>query len=432
MMMAMLRLNIPSIFLYGGTIKPGQYQGKDITVQDVYEAVGAHAVGKITDEELREIECSACPGAGSCGGQFTANTMACVSEAIGLALPGSSSPPAENVHRDHYAESCGEAVMRMLKENVRPRDLVTRKSLENAIAVVAATGGSTNAALHLPAIANEAGIKLTLDDIQKISHRTPVIADLKPGGRYVMQDVDRVGGVPVIMKSLLDAGLLHGDCMTVSGKTVRENLAHIKVPEGQDVVRPVPRALDKTGGLVVLRGNLAPDGAVIKVAGLSRRNHVGPARVFNGEDAAFKAVQEKKIKKGDCVIIRYEGPKGGPGMREMLGVTAAIVGQGLGYDCALLTDGRFSGATRGFMIGHIGPEAQAGGPIAVIKDGDIIEIDAVKATLNVKLSAAEIKKRLKKWKPRKPMYPAGALYKYSQLVGPASSGAVTHKGPANY
>lgn len=432
MMMSMLRLNIPSVFLYGGTIKPGTYQGHDITVQDVYEAVGAHAVGKITDKELYDIECSACPGAGSCGGQFTANTMACVAEAIGLALPGSSSPPAENTDRDKFAEAAGEAVMRMLKDNLRPRDIVTKKALENAVAVVAATGGSTNAALHLPAIANEAGIKLTLDEIQKISHRTPVIADLKPGGKYVMQDVDRVGGVPVIMKVLLDAGLLHGDCMTVSGKTIRENLTHVTLTNGQEVVKSAKAPLDKTGGLVVLRGNLAPDGAVIKVAGLKRRQHIGPAKVFDGEDAAMAAVQSKKIKKGDCVVIRYEGPRGGPGMREMLGVTAAIVGQGLGYDCALLTDGRFSGATRGFMIGHIGPEAQAGGPIAVIKNGDIIEIDAVKATLNVKLSAAEIKKRLKSWKPRKPLYPAGALYKYSQLVGPASGGAVTHKGPANY
>jgi dihydroxy-acid dehydratase len=432
MMMSMLRLNIPSVFLYGGTIKPGHYQGKDITVQDVYEAVGAHAVGKITDKELYDIECSACPGAGSCGGQFTANTMACAAEAIGLALPGSSSPPAENINRDQYAEACGEAVMRMLKDNLRPRDIVTRKALENAITVVAATGGSTNAALHLPALANEAGIKLTLNDIEKISHRTPVIADLKPGGKYVMQDVDRVGGVPVIMKVLLDAGLLHGDCMTVSGKTIRENLAHVKLTEGQLVVKSTQAATDKTGGLRILRGNLAPDGAVIKVANLARRTHVGPAKVFDGEDAAFAAVQAKKIKKGDCVIIRYEGPKGGPGMREMLGVTAAIVGQGLGYDCALMTDGRFSGATRGFMIGHIGPEAAVGGPIAVIKNGDIIEIDAVKGTLNVKLSAAEIKKRLKKWKPKKSMYSAGALWKYAQMVGPASGGAVTHKGPAAY
>lgn len=432
MMMAMLRLNVPSIFLYGGTIRPGTYQGKDLTVQEVYEAVGAHSAGKITDQELRDIECAACPGAGSCGGQFTANTMACVAEAIGLALPGSSAPPAEELSRDRYAEQAGEMVMKLLQQNIRPRDIVTRKALENAAAVVAATGGSTNAALHLPALANEVGIKFTLDDIQRISHRTPVIADLKPGGQYVMQDVYNVGGVPVILKNLLDAGLLHGDCMTVTGKTLKENLAHVTPPalNGKNVVVPVKQAFDKTGGLVILYGNLAPDGAVIKVAGVKKRVHSGPAKVFDGEQAAFEAVKKNKIKKGDCVVIRYEGPRGGPGMREMLGVTAAIVGQGLGYDCALLTDGRFSGATRGMMIGHIGPEAQAGGPIAVVRNGDIIEIDAVKGTLNVKLSAAEIKKRLKSWKPRKSIYTAGALWKYAQLVGPASGGAVTHKGPS--
>ncbi len=431
MMMAMLRMNVPAVFLYGGTIKPGQYQGRDVTVQDVYEAVGAHSAGKITDQELRDIECSACPGAGSCGGQFTANTMACVAEAIGLALPGSSAQPAVDVERDRYATQCGEAVMNLLRKGIRPRDIVTKKALENAVTIVAATGGSTNAALHLPALANECGIKLTLDEIQKISHRTPVIADLKPGGRYVMQDVFNVGGVPAIMKVLLDAGLLHGDCMTVTGKTIKENLAGVTVKPNQQVVLTADHALDKTGGLVILYGNLAPEGAVIKVAGVKKRVHVGPAKVFDGEDAAFAAVKANKIKKGDTVIIRYEGPKGGPGMREMLGVTAAIVGQGLGYDCALLTDGRFSGATRGMMVGHIGPEAQAGGPIAIVKNGDIIELDAVKGKLNVKISAAEIKKRLKKWKPRKPMYNAGALYKYAQLVGPACEGAVTHKGPAN-
>ncbi len=430
MMMAMLRMNVPAVFLYGGTIKPGRYEGRDITVQDMYEAVGAHSAGKLTDKELYDMECVACPGAGSCGGQFTANTMACVAEAIGLALPGSSAPPAEDLERDRFAKGAGEAVMDLLRRGIRPRDIVTKKALENAVTIVAATGGSTNAALHIPALANEAGLKMTLDEIQKISHRTPVIADLKPGGRFVMQDVFNAGGVPAIMKVLLDAGLLHGDCMTVTGKTIKENLAHIKLKEGQEVVLPINKALDTTGGLVVLRGNLAPQGAVIKVAGVKKRVHSGPAKVFDGEDAAFKAVHDRKIVKGDCVIIRYEGPKGGPGMREMLGVTAAIVGQGLGYDCALLTDGRFSGATRGMMIGHIGPEAQAGGPIAIVKNGDIIEIDAVKGKLNVKLSSAEIKKRLKKWKPKKSMYTAGALAKYAQLVGPACDGAVTHKGPA--
>jgi dihydroxy-acid dehydratase len=433
MMMAMLRLNVPSVFLYGGTIRPGNYQGRDITVQDMYEAVGAHSAGKMTDQELYNLECVACPGAGSCGGQFTANTMACVAEAIGLALPGSSAPPAEELQRDRFAEQCGETVVELLKKNLRPRDIVTKKSLENAVAIVAATGGSTNAALHLPALANEAGLRLSLDEIQKISHRTPTIADLKPGGRYVMQDVWKIGGVPAIMKVLLEAGLLHGDCMTVTGKTIRENLKNVPMPDAaQDVVVTVEKPLDETGGLVVLRGNLAPEGAVIKVAGVKKRVHSGPAKVFDGENAAMAAVTAKKIVKGDCVIIRYEGPKGGPGMREMLGVTAAIVGQGLGYDCALLTDGRFSGATRGMMIGHVGPEAQAGGPIAIVRNGDIIEIDAVKGTLNVKLSAAEIKRRLKKWKPKKPMYTAGVLAKYAQLVGPAYLGAVTHKGPATY
>ncbi len=434
MMMAMLRMNVPSVFLYGGTIKPGRYEGRDVTVQDVYEAVGAYSAGKIGDKELLEMECSACPGAGSCGGQFTANTMACVAEAIGLALPGSSSTPAEELERDRYAEAAGEAVMNLLKKNIKPRDIVTKKSLENAAAIVAATGGSTNAALHLPAIANEAGINFTLDDIQRISHKTPVIADLKPGGRYVMLDVHQAGGVPVILKTLLDAGLLHGDTRTVTGKTMKENLAHTPsaVYGDKNVIVPVKNALDKTGGLVVLYGNLAPEGSVIKVAGSKKRTHVGTARVFDGEAAAFAAVKANKIQKGDCVVIRYEGPKGGPGMREMLGVTAAIVGQGLGYDVALLTDGRFSGATRGMMVGHIGPEAQAGGPIAAVRNGDMIEINADKGTINVNLSPAEIKKRLKSWKPKKTPYTAGALWKYAQLVGPASGGAVTHKGPSNF
>lgn len=433
MMMGMLRLNVPSVFLYGGTIKPGTYKGNDLTVQEVYEAVGAFAAGKIDAAELRAIECAACPGAGSCGGQFTANTMACAAEALGLALPGSSSPPAEELERDRFAGACGETVMELLKSGIRPRDIVTKKALENAAAVVAATGGSTNAALHLPALANEIGIKFTLDDIQRVSHRTPVIADLKPGGRYVMADVHNAGGVPVILKYLLDAGLLHGDCLTVTGKTMKENLANVRpVKTDKRIVVPVSEAFDQTGGLVVLYGNLAPDGAVIKVAGVKRRVHSGPAKVFDGEQAAFAAVKANKIKKGDCVVIRYEGPRGGPGMREMLGVTAAIVGQGLGYDCALLTDGRFSGATRGMMIGHIGPEAQLGGPIAILKNGDIIDIDAERGKLNVRLTAAEIKKRLKAWKPKKPAYTAGALWKYSQMARPASEGAVTHKGPAAY
>jgi len=431
-MMAMLRLNVPSVFLYGGTILPGNFRGKEVTIQEVYEGVGAFLANKISERDLYELECSACPGGGSCGGQFTANTMACVAEAMGLALPGSSSYPAEDPARDKVAESCGEGIVALLKQNIRPRDIVTKRALENAVAVASATGGSTNIALHLPAIANEAGFKFTLDDIYRISKRTPIIADLKPAGNYVMNDVHRVGGVPKILKILLEAGLLHGDSLTVTGRTLGENLRNISTSADGKVIYPVSHPLDQEGGYVVLKGNLAPFGSIIKVAGIKNRIHSGPAKVFNGEERAFAAVKKGEIEKGDCVVIRYEGPKGGPGMREMLEVTAAIVGQGRGYDCALLTDGRFSGATRGMMIGHIAPEAQLGGPIALIKNGDIIDIDARKGSLSVRLSREEFKKRLKSWRPPKSRYTSGVLYKYSQSVGPANLGAVTQKGPCRF
>jgi dihydroxy-acid dehydratase len=432
-LMAMARLNLPAVFLYGGTIMPGKFQGRDVTIQDVYEAVGAHAAGKMTDADLYEMECNACPGAGSCGGQFTANTMACVAEALGMALPGSGSPPAVETARDRFARDCGTAVMALLEKNIRPRDILTRQAFENAIAVAAATGGSTNVALHLPALAAECGFTLTLDDIDRISRRTPIVADLKPGGKYVALDMYRVGGIPVVLKVLLDAGLLHGDCLTVTGKTQAENLKDVKLPAGQDVVVPVEKARTlphrETGGLVILRGNLAPEGAVIKVAGVSKRTHRGPARVFDSEEETFAAVQRREIKAGDTVVIRYEGPRGGPGMREMLAVTAAVVGQGLGYDVCLLTDGRFSGATRGLMIGHVGPEAYVGGPIALVRDGDVIAVDAEKGTINVEVSDAELAARKAAWKPIEPRYRKGALAKYATLVGPACDGAVTIANP---
>jgi len=431
MMMAMARLNVPSVFLYGGTIMPGKFRGKDVTIQDVYEAVGAHAAGKITDEELLEMECGACPGAGSCGGQFTANTMACVSEAIGIALPGSASWPAEDLQRDEYAARCGDAVLNLLEKNIRPRDIMTFEAFENAMAVVAATGGSTNAALHLPALANECGIKFTLDDIERVSRRTPTIADLKPGGRYTAYDVHTVGGVPVILKQLLDAGLIHGDAMTVTGKTMRENLEGVTLKGDQDVIVSIDKAISPTGGLAVLRGNLSPDGCVIKVAGVSKLQHSGPAKCFNCEDDAFMAIERLEIKKGDVVIIRYEGPKGGPGMREMLAPTAALVGQGLGYECAMVTDGRFSGATRGLMIGHVTPEAMDGGPIALVQDGDIISIDADAGTINLQIERDELERRRQQWKPIEPRYRSGALAKFALLASPATEGAITSPGGHN-
>jgi dihydroxy-acid dehydratase len=430
MMMAMLRLNVPSVFMYGGSILPGRFKGKDVTVQDVFEAVGAHAAGNMSDEDLHELECVACPSSGSCGGQFTANTMACVSEAIGLALPGSAGAPAPYETRDAYAEASGEAIMELIKRNLRPRDIVTRKALENAATVVAASGGSTNAALHLPAMAHEAGIEFTIHDVAEIFKRTPYIADLKPGGRYVAKDLFEVGGVQVMLRALLDGGYIHGDCITVTGKTIAENLEGVTLSADQDVIRPTSDPITPTGGVVGLRGNLAPQGAIVKVAGMQKLVFKGVARCFDTEELAFEAVKQGNYKEGEVLVIRYEGPRGGPGMREMLATTAAIYGQGMGDKVALITDGRFSGATRGFCIGHVGPEAAVGGPIGLLKDGDIIVIDAEKGTLNVELSDAELEARRKDWKPRSHEYQSGAIWKYAQTVGDAEKGAVTHPGGA--
>ncbi|GIX11123.1 dihydroxy-acid dehydratase [Elioraea sp.] len=427
-MMAMLRLNVPSVFMYGGSILPGKFHGRDVTVLDVFEAVGQHAAGRITDAELEELERVACPGAGACGGQFTANTMAMVSEAIGLALPGSAGAPAPLEERDVYALRSGQAVVELIRKNIRPRDIVTREALENAAVVVGATGGSTNAALHLPAIAHEAGIRFTLRDVAAIMKRTPYIADLKPGGRYVAADVHRIGGVPVVIKALLDAGLLHGDCLTVTGRTLAENHKDVVFPTDQDVVRPVSNPLSPTGGVVGLFGNLAPDGAIVKVAGMKSLRFEGRALCFDCEEDAFAAVQARAYQPGDVIVIRYEGPKGGPGMREMLSTTSAIYGQGMGDKVALITDGRFSGATRGFCIGHVTPEAAVGGPIALLRNGDRIVIDAEKGTLEVDLSGEELDRRRATWQPRETIYTSGALWKYAQLVGPAHEGAVTHPG----
>src|SRR5271168_5255577 len=404
LMMAMLRLNVPSVFMYGGSILPGRFKGKDVTIGDVFEAVGSHSVGKMSDEELHELECVACPSAGACGGQFTANTMAMVSEAIGLALPGSAGAPAPYEDRDRWAVESGRAVMQLVEHRIRPRDIVTLKALHNAAVVVGATGGSTNAALHLPAIANEAGIRFTLDDVVAIMRRTPYIADLKPGGKYVALDVHRIGGIPVVIKALLDAGLLHGDCLTVTGKTLAQNHKDVVFPTDQDVVYPVSKAISKTGGVVGLRGNLAPDGAIVKVAGMERDQlrFEGTALCFDSEEEAFVAVQLRAYKSGDVIVIRYEGPKGGPGMREMLSTTAAIYGQSQtkGRDVALITDGRFSGGTRGFCVGHVGPEAAAGGPIALLRNGDRIVLDAERGTIEVVLPEAELAARRAAWKPR--------------------------------
>ncbi len=427
-MMAMVRLNVPSVFMYGGTILPGRFKGRDVTVVDIFEGVGMHAAGRMSAADLHELECNACPSAGSCGGQFTANTMACVSEAMGLALPGSAGIPAPYESRDAYAEASGEAVMNLLKKRIRPRDIVTLKSLENAATVVAATGGSTNAGLHLPAIAHEAGIDFDLDDVAEIFKRTPYIADLKPGGKYVAKDLWEVGGIPVVIKELLKGGYLHGDCMTVTGKTLEQNHSKVKFPEGQDVIYRVSQPLSPTGGVVGLKGNLAPDGGIVKVAGMERLQFSGPARVFDCEEDCFEAVVNGKIKEGDVLVIRYEGPKGGPGMREMLSTTAALYGIGMGEKVALITDGRFSGGTRGFCIGHVGPEAAVGGPIGLLKNGDIISIDAEKGSLKVNLTRSELAARRKKWKPRKHDFQSGALWRYAQTVGSAEKGAVTHPG----
>ena len=428
LMMVMLRLNVPSVFMYGGSILPGSYKGKDVTIVDVFEGVGKYSTGKMSKEDLLELESVACPSAGSCGGQFTANTMACVSEAIGLALPGSAGTPAVYETRDKFAVSSGQAVMNLVEKNIRPRDIVTKKSLENAAVIVAASGGSTNAALHLPAIANEAGIKFTLEDVTKISKKIPYIADLKPGGKYVAKDLYEIGGVPILTKALLDGGFLHEDCMTVSGKTIGENHKNIVFPTDQKVIYKTSKPISSSGGFVGLKGNLAPDGAIIKVAGLKKKKFIGKAKCFDAEQSALNAVLEKKIKRGDVIIIRYEGPKGSPGMPEMLSTTGAIYGQGLGEEVALITDGRFSGGTHGISIGHVGPEAAVGGPIGLIKNGDVIEINADKGLLKVHLTNKEMLKRKKKWKPKKIEYTSGTLWKYSQSVGPAFKGAVTHPG----
>ncbi|MEO0467067.1 MAG: dihydroxy-acid dehydratase [Pseudomonadota bacterium] len=432
MMMAMLRLNVPSVFLYGGSILPGSFEGRDVTVLDVFEAVGAHAAGSndMPSDKLESLEKVACPGDGACGGQFTANTMACVSEAIGLALPLSSALPAPWTDRDGYARASGEAVMHLLESGLRPRDICTRKAFENAAVVVAATGGSTNGALHLPAMAHECGVEFTLKDMAEVFQRTPWLADLKPGGAYVAKDFGEVGGVPMLMKTLLDAGLIHGDCLTVTGKTWAEYLEDVSFDDSQSVIRPASDPLSPSGGVVGLWGSLAPDGAIVKVAGMSNLRFSGPARVFDGEDAAFKAVEARNYKEGEVLVIRYEGPKGGPGMREMLSTTAALYGQGMGDKVALITDGRFSGATRGFCIGHVGPEAAEGGPIGLIEDGDLITIDADKGTIDVRLTPAELQERQRKWQPRGTMYTSGAIAKFAKLVGPAYLGAVTHEGAA--
>ncbi|MFN7303368.1 MAG: dihydroxy-acid dehydratase [Phenylobacterium sp.] len=431
MMMAMLRLNVPSVFLYGGSILPGSWQGRDVTVVDVFEAVGQHSAGKMSLEDLCSLEQHACPSDGACGGQFTANTMACVSEAIGLALPLSAALPAPYLSRDAYAVASGETVVRLIATQLRPRDIVTRKSFENAAAVVAATGGSTNAALHLPAMAHECGISFTLRDFAEIAQRTPHIADLKPGGRFVAKDMGEAGGMPMLLKTLLEGGYIHGDCMTVTGKTIAENVKDVVWRDDQEVIRPVSNPLSPTGGVVGLWGSLAPDGAIVKVAGMtSHRSHRGPARVFDGEQACFEAVERGDYNDGDVLVIRYEGARGGPGMREMLSTTAALSGQGRGDKVALVTDGRFSGGTRGLCIGHVGPEAQMGGPIGLVQDGDIINIDADAGVLDLEVAPEELERRRKAWKPRKTDYGSGALWKYAQIVGPAHEGAVTHPGMA--
>jgi dihydroxy-acid dehydratase len=428
MMMVMCRLNVPSVFLYGGSIMPGRHRGRDVTVLDVFEAVGQHAAGNMSDEELKELEEHACPGAGACGGQFTANTMACISEVIGLALPYSAGAPAPDTERDEYAYKSGYAVMDLIRTQLRPRDIVTRKALENAARIVGATGGSTNAALHLPAIANECGIDFPLEEVARLMRDTPHIADLKPGGKYVALDVHNIGGIPVIIKALLDGGLLHGDAMTVTGKTLAENHRDVVFPTSQDVVRPVSHPISKIGGVVSLFGNLAPDGGIVKIAGMEKLRFEGTALCFDCEEDAFAAVDARAYKPGDVIVIRYEGPKGGPGMREMLSTTSAIYGQGMGDKVALITDGRFSGATRGFCIGHVGPEAAVGGPIGLLQNGDKIVIDAEKGTIDVMLSDEELAKRRAEWKPRGHNFNSGVLWKYAQTVGPARQGAVTQPG----
>ncbi|MHB9878887.1 dihydroxy-acid dehydratase [Pacificimonas sp. ICDLI1SI03] len=428
MMMAMLRLNVPSVFVYGGSILPGRFHDKDVTVVDVFEAVGAHAAGSCPLQELIALEKVACPGHGACGGQFTANTMACVAEAIGLSLPNSNMAPAPHESREDYAIAAGKAVMHMLEKNIRPRDICTREAFENAARVVAATGGSTNAALHLPAMAAEAGIDFDLFDVAEIFKTTPYIADLKPGGKYVAKDMHAAGGIYMLMKTLLANNLLHGDCMTVTGKTLAENLEEIRWNSDQDVIYDVKAPLSPTGGVVGLKGSLAPDGAIVKVAGLKGLTFTGPARVFDCEEDCFAAVEAREYKEGEVLVIRYEGPKGGPGMREMLSTTAALYGQGMGDKVALITDGRFSGGTRGFCIGHVGPEAADGGPIGLVENGDLIAIDAQAGTIDLLVDEAVLDQRRAEWQPRMNDYQAGALWKYAQGVGPARTGACTHPG----
>ncbi|HEY8567526.1 MAG TPA: dihydroxy-acid dehydratase [Beijerinckiaceae bacterium] len=432
MMMAMCRLNVPAIFIYGGSILPGTFKGKPVTVQDVFEAVGRHSVGAMSTDDLEELERVACPSAGACGAQFTANTMATVSEAIGLALPYSAGAPAPYEMRDQFCATAGEMVMQLVRSQIRPRDIVTRKALENAATVVAASGGSTNAALHLPAIAHECGIHFDLFDVAEIFKRTPYVADLKPGGRYVAKDLFEVGGIPLLMKTLLEAGFLHGDVMTVTGRTMAENMAKVSWNPDQDVVRPASNPITPTGGVVGLKGNLAPEGAIVKVAGMpaDKQTFRGPARCFDGEEACFAAVKLRQYEEGEVLVIRYEGPRGGPGMREMLATTAALYGQGMGDKVALITDGRFSGATRGFCIGHVGPEAAVGGPIGLLRDGDVIAIDAIEGTITAEVSDEEFARRRESWQARPLAFGSGYLWKYAQTVGSARDGAVTHPGGA--
>ena len=428
MMMAMLRLNVPSIFVYGGSILPGRYKDKDVTVVDVFEVVGKYAAGACALSEVHALEKVACPGHGACGGQYTANTMACVGEAIGLSLPNSNMAPAPYKDRAEHAHAAGKQIMELLRRNIRPRDICTKEAFENAARIVAATGGSTNAALHLPAMAHEAGFEFNLFDVANIFKTTPYIADLKPGGKFVAKDMYEAGGIYMLMKTLMAEGLLHGNCMTVSGKTLGENIEEITWNPNQKVIYDAKKPLSPTGGVVGLKGSLAPQGAIVKVAGMHRLQFEGPARVFECEEDAFAAVEARSIKEGEVLVIRYEGPKGGPGMREMLSTTAALYGLGMGEKVALITDGRFSGATRGFCIGHVGPEAAVGGPIALVKEGDIISIDAEKGTIDLKVDENTLAERKKAWVPRKNDYQSGALWRYAQNVGPAVDGAVTHPG----
>jgi len=431
-MMAMARLNIPSVFVYGGTIMPGMLDGKELTVVDVYEAVGSYDAGKISLEELKNIENTACPSAGSCGGMFTANTMASISEVMGIALPGSASPPAEDDRREKIVYETGKACTELLAQNIKPRDILTFESFENAITMLNAVGGSTNGILHLLALANEVGIKLTYDDFERIRKKTPHIADMKPGGGYVMNSLDKIGGIPLIMKKLLDNNLIHGSALTVTGKTIEENIKQYKISTAeQQIVREVENPLHNVGTAVILKGTLAPEGAVIKTAGVEMTKFTGKARVFDGEESAFDAVANGEIEEGNVIVIRYEGPKGGPGMREMLDTTAAIVGQGLGKKVAMITDGRFSGGTRGFMVGHVAPEAFVGGPIALVKDGDEISINIEDNSVNLHVSEEEFKQRSTEWKMPKPNYTSGALAKYAFLVGSAAQGAITDPNNAD-